>query len=1025
MCKKLTHSPAEHIDTQNDTQLNEVTRECLKSLAFEGMDFRANEIEEAARNTCNWLADHVEYNKWLSADCGVLWIKGNPGSGKSTLLRHALDNRSKLNILKGRGPFIISFFFHGRGTQLQKTRMGFLRSVLHQILSRHKSLSRQHDALCDLVTTYQDWRDSKRTGNQEMEWQENQLARYLRRSIRSASRNCPVLLYVDALDEAGKENAVALAAEFSTLIDDAKEEENKLHICFTCRHYPILGESYPFEICLDNENKGDISTYVHNRLSSDDFPPSILRLIIDGAKGVFMWARLVMDKALQLHREGHNEETIEQHVRSIPSELDDIYMKIIEDMKGNDDSLKLVQWICFSVHPLSLDDMRWAMVMDDDSSHTTLQQHENTPGYIRSNEQMKKRLKALSCGLAETVGRIDKSNIQFIHQSVTDFFLTKGLLILEENLGRGEPKPSVRSVAGMANFRLARSCVQFLCLTDATGYLREGKLPHFFHYALLWRRHLKDIQTKDVASEMVFKLLPASESINWEMLEIQPYSAEDESSLLRVLEISVSKQQNRKKYDTWIHLATRFSFAGLLSVMLQTEEGIRDVDVRYRWGETPLMYAARENGDIFKIIFGTAKVNLTARDNSGRTALTKAAQAGNDGAVELLIAAPNVDIESRDNEGKTPFLHAATNGRESVVRMLLDTGNVNSEVRDKSGKTPFFYAARYGHESVARILLDTGKVDIEVRDESRKTPFLHAAEAGNESVVRMLLDTGNVDIEVEDIHGRTPFSVAAKNGRDSVVKLLLNTSNVDIEARDKKGKTPFLHAAKNGRESVVKLLLKTGNVDIEARDENGKTPFLHAAEMNGAGMLELLIGTGVVDLQARDNENNTALLLSISSDKAKWPLDTSMFYKDAREWQTARRLVAEHRKASTVRFLLESGKESVNEKDNNGMTPLSVACSRGELKVVELLLGTGKAEIEARDKNHRTPLIHAARAGSEAVTKRLLEGKADIYAMDKEGYTATYHATEGNHTDVIRLLRTKAEAKRMQAIWLAGQYSRE
>lgn len=122
------------------------------------MDHRPNDIESAAKGTYEWLLQHKRYKSWTACDRGLFWIKGKPGSGKSTLLRYALDNVKEAPNFRDRA-LILSFFFHGRGNELQKTPLGLFRSLLYQILSRVP------DALPNLVATFQNWRNTiKKTG---------------------------------------------------------------------------------------------------------------------------------------------------------------------------------------------------------------------------------------------------------------------------------------------------------------------------------------------------------------------------------------------------------------------------------------------------------------------------------------------------------------------------------------------------------------------------------------------------------------------------------------------------------------------------------------------------------------------------------------------------------------------------------------------------------------------------------------------------------------------------------------------
>ncbi|KAM6512238.1 hypothetical protein FSOLCH5_009957 [Fusarium solani] len=163
-------------------------------------------------------------------------------------------------------------------------------------------------------------------------------------------------------------------------------------------------------------------------------------------------------QVLDLEREGIGLKEIKAKIRSVPQELDALYCELIRSMGS--DSLKLIQWICFATRPLSLDELRWAMLVEVDCPHRSLYECQSAGDYPSDDDVMKRRIQTLSCGLAEVIlssgdGDEDLSEpdsssrsidssirtevtpsshaqvVQFIHQSVKDFFVEKGLSALD------------------------------------------------------------------------------------------------------------------------------------------------------------------------------------------------------------------------------------------------------------------------------------------------------------------------------------------------------------------------------------------------------------------------------------------------------------------------------------------------------------------------------------------------------------------------------------------------------------------
>lgn len=86
------------------------------------MEQRQNTMSKAANDTCGWLHDHSTFKAWQEK-LGMIWIKGNPGTGKSTLMKYTIRRFERE---MPESTLVIKFFFHGRGSELQKSLLGLL-----------------------------------------------------------------------------------------------------------------------------------------------------------------------------------------------------------------------------------------------------------------------------------------------------------------------------------------------------------------------------------------------------------------------------------------------------------------------------------------------------------------------------------------------------------------------------------------------------------------------------------------------------------------------------------------------------------------------------------------------------------------------------------------------------------------------------------------------------------------------------------------------------------------------------------
>ncbi|KAI8405712.1 hypothetical protein FOFC_15200 [Fusarium oxysporum] len=955
------------------------------------MNSRSLDIDAAAEGTCDWLLWHQIFTRWASCDRDLLWIKGKPGSGKSTLLRYVLDHIVTIPNT-GEGALILSFFFHGRGTELQRTPLGLFRSLLHQLLCQVP------EALTDLVTTFQQRCETVGKPGEKWQWHPRELPRLFESSFPKVLRTRPVWLFVDALDESGQKNAVRLVREFKSLIQGLPSTGSQFHICFTCRHYPILDQTCQSEICLEEENRQDISTYVRAQLSvSRELTTSTIpELITKHAQGVFIWAYLVVDQILDLDNGGVGLRKIEDEIYSIPPDLDDLYHDLIRNMDEKPASLKLIQWICFSVRPLSLDELRWAMIVDADCPHKSLQECKNAKDYISDSGRMKRRVQTLSRGLIEVTS--DAKVVQFIHQSVKDFFTEKGLLALDKTTN-----PDF--VVEIAHHRLSRTCIRYLAMEEIGRSAShepdrlKSEFP-FLHYATTsWVTHIKQSDARSVPQEDLLEYFawPSNTLI------------EQWVRIYRILERY--SDDCPPEGTSLVHVMSRYGAAGALwAILARADKSGINTDAKDSHGRTPLSWAGRGGDETIVRLLLDRGANADAVDNKGRTPLSYAAETWHVAVVRLLLDR-GAHSEAVDNKGRTPLSYAAETGHVAVVLLLLDRG-AHSEAVDNKGRTPLSYAAETGHVAVVLLLFDRG-ANADAVDNEGRTPLSYAAETGHVAVVLLLFDRG-ARIEAADRERRTPLSYAAAKGHEDVVRLLLDRG-AHSEAADKEGRTSVLLAAENGHETVMWLLFDRG-ANADAADKEGRTPLSWAAARGHKAVVRLLLDLGAHS-EAADKEGRTSLLLAAENGHeavVRLLLDRGAHSEAAdKEGRTPLSWAA----ACTTRMDLGSRVRDIDHPHNHALRDYNmqlmlleqsnkarlIRARLGHEAVVGLLLDRG-ANADAADKEGRTPLSWAAAKGNEIVVRLLLDRGANADAVDNEGQTPLSYAAENRHETIVRLL---------------------
>ncbi|KAF4218731.1 hypothetical protein CNMCM6805_003673 [Aspergillus fumigatiaffinis] len=259
------------------------------------------------------------------------------------------------------------------------------------------------------------------------------------------------------------------------------------------------------------------------------------------------------------------------------------------------------------------------------------------------------------------------------------------------------------------------------------------------------------------------------------------------------------------------------------------------VDVHLSCLTTPLHQAVRKGDERMVKALINAGADVSAQDNSARTALHLACEAEEAGIVQLLLD-DGADPSTADYNGRTP-LHEAV-GRDTIIlQKLLRRDGVDLNPREMlNGLTPLFYEASLGRKDAFTELIYYG-ADADICSVNGETVLQRATLGNHADIVRLLLDRG-VNINVRDSHGYTAVLVAAIAGANECLQLLLK-AGADISVVDNYGRNALHIAAWNGRKSTVRLLLRKG-VDPKALDNRGSCALCWAVQRRHDGLIRIL-----------------------------------------------------------------------------------------------------------------------------------------------------------------------------------------
>ena len=104
-------------------------------------------------------------------------------------------------------------------------------------------------------------------------------------------------------------------------------------------------------------------------------------------------------------------------------------------------------------------------------------------------------------------------------------------------------------------------------------------------------------------------------------------------------------------------------------------------------------------------------------------------------------------------------------------------------------------------------------------------------------------------------------------------------------------------------------------------------------------------------------------------------------------------------------ILMLLNRAEIDCRNNEGMTPLHIATSRGDIQIVNILINNG-AGVDKADIRGTTPLIVACSIGNVEIVNALVAANADVNKVAKHGATPLLMASYSdiNHLEVIKIL---------------------
>lgn len=1036
------------IRSDSDRMMNIHRQDVLASLRFQELGARQANIRNAHNRTCKWILKHKTYVKWRSSTCGTFWIVGKPGAGKSTLMKYlhstATEKKSEHKNLPEH-EIVFGFFFNARGATLERTTKGMYRALLFELFTAAPELQ----FILDGKQPSADWS-----------------LYFLKSILLEVMQNIgprPLRLFVDALDECDEQEIQEMVEFIEELEDISVEGEGILSLCLASRHYPSIAIRNGVRLNLDHEagHLDDLNWYIAQQLHIEGEGArayEIYEQVRRKANGVFLWVVLVVNILNKEIRHGRMfMEKLQKRLEGIPAGLSALFQDTVQrDNEEMEEFLLCVQWILFTQRPLSPKEFYSAMESGL-YGNSSLWQPEPWNAEEVTEDQVRRFVQTSSKGLAEVVqstGTDDIPTVQFIHETVKEFFLSKG------HLTRLLPGP-VDQIRSLSHERLKNCCLSYLA-PDSSRLARYRGLDKrsisedypFMKYAAENVLYHANEAADGVAQDQLFDVYPKEHHMQiaealFQDADEWKFKDDMHSPEVTLLYLAAKRNHPRliaaakqKGYDVWQRLPNElWQYPFIVAFVNGYRDALEALSDDFAMSTLEMV--------IKDPVYGRDGVVFRNWRDRGpdQGLIIWAAERANWGLAEYLTC---VKVDRRILLGTSPNItdaHSAAvvpsnSGRLRLLEHLID-------------KVPWFNAglaliAAVLHDQavVAQCILDhshdlsrrdirtlwstlqtTHDLGIPMHSESSNVETtLRLRAAGGErggawqdfvlyalqrailvnsvTSVRLLLENA-VDVNAAGGLECYPLQMACFASMPAIVRLLLD-SGANIEAAGPPYGGALQAAAAANRAEVVRLLLEYG-AGVNAINEGRKTALRLAADYDHEDIVHLLLERGA-DINAmsgkpranalqeachRGNERIVHLLLRYGADASA----------DGEAYGPALQAASNKRHKAVVRLLLDHGADVNVQSQQNHKYPyaLCAAAAAGHSGVVAQLLERG-AEIDAGRGFTGNALYYACKRGHYDTVKMLIDCGADIHGQCGKGRNALSAAARSGNKHLVSML---------------------
>ncbi|KAE9372535.1 hypothetical protein N431DRAFT_536388 [Stipitochalara longipes BDJ] len=423
-------------------------------------------------DTGRWILDQPNIKTWLDPrqdTVPIVWLNGKPGAGKTILASVLIEEC--LRIVQSSTNISLAFFYCRDQDGQRNTFASVAKAILAQLLCQNSNL---------LPHLYDECLKSAKVTLASS----HDCVKVLGTVLQAVPQT---FLIIDGIDECEPKERKAILKFFASMITSDDIPQGKLRGLFISQELADIKSALHVADTVNltrNHSEVDIKNFAVKwaskiqqrfRLMEDSAREYIIKLVSDGAEGMFLFARLVLENL-------HDQESLqnvykELHPDTFPRGFDQAYARIASRIFENPNlarrktAQKLLGWISFSKRPLKWHEIQGATSIDTQDRNVNF-------GVRHMHDDVRD-----ICG--SLIDILPGNRVQLVHKTARDYLLQKNYLDSQKE-----------------ETQLAVLCMQYLTFScfetdkspdDHVQFIKSGYYAFLDYASLHWLHHLETV----------------------------------------------------------------------------------------------------------------------------------------------------------------------------------------------------------------------------------------------------------------------------------------------------------------------------------------------------------------------------------------------------------------------------------------------------------------------------------------------------------------------------------------------------